>query len=165
MFVFSCSDDSDDEEVTNFVRKIKKRTRKYKGKIPFKCFNYGKIGHFPSKWTYAKMSDSSEENEKIIIKGTRNLWKGRIYVQGFSSFDKDDDCDDNSRKVLFMALEETANDDVEDYVDGGVDIEVELISALSEPKKERKKTSYSKRSWVNWMKAMEATLKRQIRYL
>jgi hypothetical protein len=45
----SCSDDLDeDEEITNFVRKLKRETCKYKGKLPLKCFD-GKICHFYSK--------------------------------------------------------------------------------------------------------------------
>jgi hypothetical protein len=32
-----------------FVRRLKKGLRKYQGKIPFKCFNCGKIAHFSSK--------------------------------------------------------------------------------------------------------------------
>jgi hypothetical protein len=35
--------------MANFVRKLKKGTRKYKGMLPMKCFNYGGIGHFSSK--------------------------------------------------------------------------------------------------------------------
>ena len=32
-----------------FVRRLKKGSGKYKAKMPFKCFNYGKISHFASK--------------------------------------------------------------------------------------------------------------------
>ena len=32
-----------------FVRRMKKGSGKYKGKMPFKCFKCGKIGHFSSK--------------------------------------------------------------------------------------------------------------------
>jgi hypothetical protein len=46
----NCSDDSDgDEEMANFVRKLKKVTDKYKGVLPFNFFNYGGIGPFASK--------------------------------------------------------------------------------------------------------------------
>jgi hypothetical protein len=39
---YSCTDDSDeDEEMDNFIRKLKKGTGNYKGKFPFKCFNCG----------------------------------------------------------------------------------------------------------------------------
>jgi hypothetical protein len=52
---YSCNDDSmEDEKVENFVRKLKRGTKKYKGMIPLKCFNYDGIGHFDSKFLYAK---------------------------------------------------------------------------------------------------------------
>ena len=37
----------DDEEAL-FIKKLEKGTRKYKGKLPLKCFNCGRIGHFLS---------------------------------------------------------------------------------------------------------------------
>jgi hypothetical protein len=46
--------DISDEEETNFIRKLSKGSGKYKGKLPFKCFNYGKVGHFASKCPYPK---------------------------------------------------------------------------------------------------------------
>jgi hypothetical protein len=42
-------DDVDDVEA-KFVRRLKKGTKKYKGKLPFKCFNCGKIGHYASRF-------------------------------------------------------------------------------------------------------------------
>jgi hypothetical protein len=59
---FIYNDDSDeDEEIANFVRKLKRGTNKYKCMLPLKCFNCGKIGHFANKCSYAKNSDSDEE--------------------------------------------------------------------------------------------------------
>ena len=59
----SCSEDSDDEEEANFVRKLKQGTDNFNGKLPLKCFNFGKIGHFSSKYPYAKGSKSDEEED------------------------------------------------------------------------------------------------------
>ena len=45
------------------MRKLKRGTGKFKGKLPFKCFNCGKVGHFSSKFPYAKGLESDEEEE------------------------------------------------------------------------------------------------------
>jgi hypothetical protein len=51
----SCNNDSEEDgEVENFIRKLKGGTYKYKGMLPLKCFNCDGIGHFASKFTYAK---------------------------------------------------------------------------------------------------------------
>jgi hypothetical protein len=53
--------DISDEEDANFIRKLKKGSRKYKGKLPFKCFNCEKIGHFANKYPYPKQEDNDYE--------------------------------------------------------------------------------------------------------
>ena len=37
-------DEWDENEEVYIVRELKRGTRKYKGKLPFKCFNCGRIG-------------------------------------------------------------------------------------------------------------------------
>ena len=39
----------DEKGEANFVRKLKRGTMEYKGKLPFKCFNFGRIGHYAKK--------------------------------------------------------------------------------------------------------------------
>jgi hypothetical protein len=57
-----CSDDlNEHDEIAKFVRRMNKVTDKYKGKLPLKWFNCGKIGHFASKFPYAKNLYSDEE--------------------------------------------------------------------------------------------------------
>jgi len=47
--------DSEMDEIdAKFVRRLKKGSGKYKGKLPFKCFNCGKISHFASKCLHKK---------------------------------------------------------------------------------------------------------------
>jgi hypothetical protein len=48
-FESSNDDEFDSEEEAKFVRKVRRGTCKYKGKLPLKCFECGRIGHFASK--------------------------------------------------------------------------------------------------------------------
>jgi hypothetical protein len=64
----------DDEEVANFVRRLKKGTNgKYRGKLPLICFNCDGIGHFTNKCPHKKNKRNEEDdsNRKQIYKGKR----------------------------------------------------------------------------------------------
>ena len=86
---YSNNDESDKEEEVNFVRNLKRGTGKYKGKLPLKCFECGRIGHFPFKCPYAKNPNSDDENNYkknnffiIIRKETmEGLPKAKISIQ------------------------------------------------------------------------------------
>ena len=103
----SCSDDSYYEEEENFVRKLKRGARKYKGKLPFKYFNCGKIGHFASKCPYAKILGSDEENENKYQKMKKKFVKIKsIYSkEDNSSSDEDNGSDDDLGNVILMDLD------------------------------------------------------------
>jgi len=53
--------DNSDQEMANFIRKLKRGTGKYKGKLPLKCFNCGNIDHFATKCPHPKQEDNDEE--------------------------------------------------------------------------------------------------------
>lgn len=61
----SCYDDEIlDEEVINFVRKLKRGISKYKGKLPLISFNYSEIGHFAAKCPHKNSNDQEEAPNK-----------------------------------------------------------------------------------------------------
>jgi hypothetical protein len=109
-------------------------------------FNYGKIGPFAKKCPYAKSSYSDEEEypkkEKKYqngnMKGKIKVFKKNLYSrEDSSSFEEDNESDSDLERVFFMAMENKKNNK-----EGEVDFEAELINALTEMKKERKKNIY-----------------------
>jgi hypothetical protein len=44
------------------VINLKRGSSKYKGKLPFKCFNCGRVGNFVAKCLYEKREDNDDED-------------------------------------------------------------------------------------------------------
>jgi hypothetical protein len=125
-----------DEIEAKFVRRLKKGSGKYQGKVPFKCFNCGKIGHFANKCPHKKHDHNSKGEEKYKSKRfDRN--KSLCVNNDDSSEDTDSDsyCEDKVNEFMLMA-----EDDYYNKIKGSeaneeeavVDMEGELISALEE---------------------------------
>jgi hypothetical protein len=125
----------DDIEET-FVRILTKGSGKYQGKLPFKCFNCGKIGHFSSKCPHQKKDQNSDDEKKYKYK-KYNKKKSLVANNDNSSEDTDSDSsgEDKTNDFVLMDKEDhdnkrTGSDDNEE--EAVVDLEGELISALKE---------------------------------
>ena len=101
---YSNDDESNSEEEANFVRNLKWETWKYKGKLPLKCFECGRIGHFASKCPYQKGDD---ENNCKKNKSFQNYKKGNngrfckrknFYSKEDNNSSNDDSDSDNDLK-------------------------------------------------------------------
>jgi hypothetical protein len=67
----------DDEEVTNFVKRLNKGTNsRYRGKLPLICFNCDGIGHFANKCHHKKnRNDEGYSKDRQTYKGKRTTKK------------------------------------------------------------------------------------------
>jgi hypothetical protein len=134
-------------EEANFIKKLQKGSGKYKGKLPFKCFNCGRIRHFANKCPYPKKEDSDDEeayNQKYH-KRDKSQYKKKFYKKKKNLYSKEDnsssDMSEDDEELLFMGMKNNDVDNNEaNYEDEGeVNLEEELISALEELRKYKKK--------------------------
>jgi hypothetical protein len=114
----SSSDTSeDDEEVANFIKRLNKGTNgRYRGKLPLICFNCDGIGHFANKCPHKKKrNDEGYSKGKHTYKGkinTKKVFKKSLYTkEDISSLDEDEVNDNETGRVLFMAVKDFEKQD------------------------------------------------------
>lgn len=148
-----CSNSESDQDLAQLATKLERGSGKYKGKFPFKCFDYRRVGHLSSKYPY-KEKDEREEDLKFTNESQTYQKKKAYKKKGFYSKEESlapkSDCEDSSKnesnKYLLMALKTNAKKQsiMDSKEEGVVDLEGELISALDELKKEMKKNKQLK---------------------
>jgi hypothetical protein len=141
-----------DDIEAKFVRRLKRGSGKYQGKLPFKCFNCGKIGHFSSKCPHKKKDkkDQNSDDEKNYKFKKYSKKKSLCANNDDSSKDIDSDssCEDKVNDFMLMAMGDLDNKLTEGEMDDEeavMDMEGELISALEEIDKLRCKKRKQKR--------------------
>ncbi|XP_059078039.1 uncharacterized protein LOC131876616 [Cryptomeria japonica] len=149
------SEEDFENETTHLVRKLKRGFGKYKGMLPLKCFNCGKIGHFASKYPYEKENDNDDEkesrfkNNKKFVKREKKFWKYKrsLYSKEDSDSSPSSEEENHNDEILFMAIEDIQEEvDYFDEEDVEVDLEQELISVEVDLRQELiQKVEYSSR--------------------
>jgi hypothetical protein len=153
---YSSSSDisKDDEEVVNFVKRLNKGTNgRYRGKLPLICFNCDGIGHFANKCPHKKKrNDEGYSKGKQTYKGkrtTKKFFKKNFCTkEDISSSDEDEVSDNETGRVVFMAVEDSDKEDSEEEYEESyeeeieeaeVDFREELMSSIEVIRREKKK--------------------------
>ena len=112
---FKANKNTDSEmDVTEekFVRMLKKGLGKYKGKMPFKCFNCCKIGHFASKCPHNQKGWNFDDEENYTFKkyNKDDKYKRKSLcandVDSSEERDIDSSCEDKMNSFMLMAIED-----------------------------------------------------------
>jgi hypothetical protein len=140
--------------MANFVRRLNKGTNeRYKGKFPLICFNCDGIGHFTNNYPHKKNKRNDEDysNIKQTYKGKRTIKKifkkSLCTKEDISSSDEDEVNDSETKRVLFMEVEDSNKKDTEEeyeeveeeYEEAEFDYREELLCSIEVIGREKKK--------------------------
>jgi hypothetical protein len=129
------------EETTNFIKKLKKGTGKYKGRIPLIYFNYEKIGHFANKCPHPKQEESDDERTFKYQKKRKNNDKKKFYKKKKTFFTQEDNSsskenEENEPELLFMRIKAQHDKHSEDEEE--VNFEEKILRVIEELGKTKK---------------------------
>ena len=135
-----------DEDEVNFVRKLTRGKGKYKGKLPFKCFDCRRIGHITRNCPMKATTEG--ETASKIVKNYRGQAKGRSFMTEELEDDSDDESEgepaptyDNSKEIfLFIAAQNITEEEEEEVPEIEVDLLEEynyLSSRFDEERQEK----------------------------
>ena len=90
---------------SNFVKNLQQGSRRFRGKLPFKCFACGRVGHYVSKCPHKDKYDKGKESTKWNRK--QSVSKKSYYTHGNSDGLSNSDEDENSNDYrLLMAYDD-----------------------------------------------------------
>ena len=67
---------SKEEDEVNFVKKLQRGSKRFRGMLPFKCFSCGKVGHYAARFSH---KDKFEKGKEYAKGNRKQVVNKRIY--------------------------------------------------------------------------------------
>jgi len=122
---------SEEEEESNFVKNLQRGVGRFCGKLPFKCFACGRVGHYAAKNPHKDKIDKGKEPVRWNKK--QNVTKKSYYTHEDS--DGLSNSDENERGNNYKLLMDFEDDDYMDAIDAdGLYEEISNLNIFLEEK-------------------------------
>ena len=104
-----------EEDEINFVKKLQLGTGQFRGKLPFKCFYCGRVGHYAAKCPYKE----THKNGKEVSRRNKNRFSTRNSYYTHEDSDGLSDSEEESEQDLrlLMAFEKESREEKDTFVD------------------------------------------------
>jgi len=95
------------------MKKLEVGTRKFRGKLPFERFSYGRVGQYDSKTPYKENNEKGKNYSKGSVKGRFDN-KKNLYTHEDNEYSSNEDVESNQDCQFLMAFEEKCVDEYDD---------------------------------------------------
>eukprot|EP00253_Pinus_taeda_P014272 PITA_14272 len=105
---------SEEEDEVKFVKKLQQGSRRFRGKLPFKCFACCRVGHYTTNYPHKGKYDKGKEYAKWNIK--QSVSKKSYYTHEDSDglSNSDEDANSNDHRLLMAYDDDNSWDALEE---------------------------------------------------